>query len=148
VDRHQAPASATSTAGSDWQQRIRVEASALRDALLSYRDGAEVVSSTYALGLGSGRALTRLTDAVALGRFDEATSRRGGTALLHFVLGHVSHEQQRLQYDSVGVLAQGLESQPLSADDQAQAFAFGVGLLVNGLNLVRLSGCPADRYRV
>jgi TetR/AcrR family tetracycline transcriptional repressor len=148
VDGHPAPASAISTGGSDWQERTRVEASALRDALLSYRDGAEIVSSTYALGLGSGRALSRLTDAVALGGFDQATSRRAGTTLLHFVLGHVSHEQQRLQYDSVGVLAQGLEAQPLGADDPAQAFAFGVGLLVDGLSLVRLSGLPADRERL
>jgi TetR/AcrR family tetracycline transcriptional repressor len=148
VDRHPAPASAILTAGSDWQERTRVEAGALRDALLAYRDGAEVVSSTYALGLGSGKALTRLTDAVALGGFDEATSRRAGTALLHFVLGHASHEQQRLQYDSAGVLAEVLRAQPLGADDQAQAFAFGVGMLVDGLSLVRRAGSPADRYQV
>ena len=40
---------------------------------------AEVVSSTYALGLGSGRPLTRLTAAVAEGGFDDAASRRAAT---------------------------------------------------------------------
>ncbi|MGK9148063.1 TetR/AcrR family transcriptional regulator C-terminal domain-containing protein [Plantibacter flavus] len=145
VDRRLAPgvtrpdADADADADADWRERTRDEAAALRDALLAYRDGAEVVSSTYALGLGSGRALDRLTDAVSLGGFDEATSRRAGTALLHFILGHVSHEQQRLQYDSVGVLAGGLAGGPLGADDQAQAFAFGVGLLVDGLSLVPVS---------
>lgn len=132
VDAHPAPGDAVSEAGSDWRERTRVEAEALRDALLAYRDGAEVVSSTYALGLGSGRALTRLTDAVSVAGFDEATSRRAGTVLLHFILGHVSHEQQRMQYDSVGVLAGGA-ADPLGQEDQAQAFAFGVGLLVDGL---------------
>jgi TetR/AcrR family tetracycline transcriptional repressor len=132
VDAHPAPGDAVSEAGSDWRERTRVEAEALRDALLAYRDGAEVVSSTYALGLGSGRALTRLTDAVSVAGFDEATSRRAGTVLLHFILGHVSHEQQRMQYDSVGVLAGGAVD-PLGQEDQAQAFAFGVGLLVDGL---------------
>lgn len=132
VDAHPAPGDAVSEAGSDWRERTRVEAEALRDALLAYRDGAEVVSSTYALGLGSGRALTRLTDAVSVAGFDEATSRRAGTVLLHFVLGHVSHEQQRMQYDSVGVLAGGAAN-ALGQEDQAQAFAFGVGLLVDGL---------------
>jgi AcrR family transcriptional regulator len=132
VDAHPAPGDAVSEAGSDWRERTRVEAEALRDALLAYRDGAEVVSSTYALGLGSGRALTRLTDAVSVAGFDEATSRRAGTVLLHFILGHVSHEQQRMQYDSVGVLADAA-TDPLGQEDQAQAFAFGVGLLVDGL---------------
>jgi TetR/AcrR family tetracycline transcriptional repressor len=133
VDAHPAPVDAVTDAGADWRERTRIEAAALRDALLAYRDGAEVVSSTYALGLGSGRVLRRLTDAVALAGLDEATTRRAGTALLHFVLGHVSHEQQRLQYDSVGVLGAGATSDPRGPDEQAEGFAFGVGLLVDGL---------------
>ncbi len=133
VDAHPAPVDAVTGAGADWRERTRIEAAALRDALLAYRDGAEVVSSTYALGLGSGRVLRRLTDAVALAGLDEATTRRAGTALLHFVLGHVSHEQQRLQYDSVGVLGAGATSDPRGPDEQAEGFAFGVGLLVDGL---------------
>ncbi|MGH1550854.1 TetR/AcrR family transcriptional regulator C-terminal domain-containing protein [Leifsonia poae] len=119
-----------------WQDAVRAEADALRDALLSYRDGAEVVSSTLALGLGSPATLDRLARAVARGGFDAETSRRAATALLHFVLGHVSHEQQRIQYDSLGVLADQPAS-PLDEDDPAAAFAFGVGLLVGGLELSR-----------
>ncbi len=113
---------------------VRAEAAALRDALLAYRDGAEVVASTFALGLGSAPALRRLTAAIAGDGFDAETSRRAATALLHFILGHVSHEQQRLQYDSLGVVA---DSSPLEEDDPAAEFAFGVGLLVDGLELSR-----------
>ncbi|MDR6610679.1 AcrR family transcriptional regulator [Leifsonia sp. 1010] len=120
----------------DWADSVRAEAAALRDALLAYRDGAEVVSSTLALGLGSPDTVDRLARAVARGGFDAETSRRAATALLHFVLGHVSHEQQRLQYDSLGVLAAG-DSSPLDEDDPAAAFAFGVDLLVGGLELSR-----------
>ncbi len=123
-------------ADASWQDAVRAEADALRDALLSYRDGAEVVSSTLALGLGSPETLDRLARAVARGGFDAETSRRAATALLHFVLGHVSHEQQRIQYDSLGVLADQPAS-PLDEDDPAAAFAFGVGLLVGGLELSR-----------
>jgi len=123
-------------ADATWQDAVRAEADALRDALLSYRDGAEVVSSTLALGLGSPETLDRLARAVARGGFDPETSRRAATALLHFVLGHVSHEQQRIQYDSLGVLADQPAS-PLDEDDPAAAFAFGVGLLVGGLELSR-----------
>jgi AcrR family transcriptional regulator len=121
----------------DWRGVVRREAAALRDALLAYRDGAEVVSSTLALGLGSTLALDRLAGAVSRGGFDDGTARRAGTALLHFVLGHVSHEQQRLQYDSLGVLAAAPDASPLEEDDPAAAFAFGVGLLVDGLEFSR-----------
>jgi TetR/AcrR family tetracycline transcriptional repressor len=120
--------------GSDWVRRTRDETSALRDALLAYRDGAEVVSSTFALGLGASAPLARLTAAVESGGFDAETSRRAATALLHFILGHVSHEQQRLQYDSLGVLADGATPDSLDSDgEQADSFEFGVTLLVEGL---------------
>lgn len=122
-----------------WRDSVRGEAHALRDALLAYRDGAEVVSSTYALGLGSGRALERLRASVALGGFDEPTSERAATALLHFILGHVSHEQQRMQYDAFGIVAPAAALEPQGAEparrpgEQAAGFAFGVDLLVSGL---------------
>jgi AcrR family transcriptional regulator len=115
---------------------IRAEAAALRDALLAYRDGAEVVASTLALGLGSTIAQDRLAAAIAADGFDRHTARRAASALLHFTLGHVSHEQQRMQYDSLGVLADHADS-ALEDDDPAAEYAFGVGLLVSGLELSR-----------
>ena len=116
-----------------WPDRLRAESAALRNALLAYRDGAEVVASTYALGLGDAAAQRRLAAAAASGGFDAETSERAATALLHFVLGHVSHEQQRMQFDSIGVLATGEAADPLDVSDSAEAFAFGVDLLVGGL---------------
>lgn len=82
---------------------LHTEARALRDALLTYRDGAEVVSSTLALGLGAPLAHDRLTAAVVADGFDAETASRVATTVLHYVLGFAWHEQQRLQYDSVGV---------------------------------------------
>jgi AcrR family transcriptional regulator len=121
--------------GGPWESRATEVCSVLRDALLAYRDGAEVVSSTFALGLGATEPLDRLTAAIAAGGFDDGTARRAATALLHFVLGHVSHEQQRLQYDSLGVLADDAAAEP----DPAGAFAFGIDLLVGGLTEVSRS---------
>jgi AcrR family transcriptional regulator len=140
VGRAAAPAAATEDA--DWPERVRAEAAALRDALLAYRDGAEVVASTAALGLGAAPAQRRLEAAVRSGGFDAETADRAATALLHFVLGHVSHEQQRMQFDSIGVLATGEASHPLDEADSAAAFAFGVELLVGGLQ--RLRAVPGD----
>ncbi|MFS0795214.1 TetR/AcrR family transcriptional regulator C-terminal domain-containing protein [Microbacterium sp. 1P10AE] len=107
---------------------VVAEARALRGALLAYRDGAEVVSSTLALGLGSTTALDRLAAAVTAQGFSPEVATRAATTLLHFVLGHVWHEQQRLQYDSVGVVAPGAAHVP-DAD-----FAFGVELIHRGLH--------------
>jgi TetR/AcrR family tetracycline transcriptional repressor len=112
-----------------WAEVATAEAFGLRDALLAYRDGAEVVSSTFALGLGASTPLARLR--AAFGReFDTETSTRAAAALLHFILGHVSHEQQRLQYDSLGVVS--VESGDVATGDR-DAFAFGVTLLIEGL---------------
>ncbi len=134
-----APAPEADAARGDtpWADRLRAEAAALRDALLAYRDGAEVVASTFALGLGDAATQRRLAAAAASGGFDSETSGRAATALLHFVLGHVSHEQQRMQFDSIGVLATGEAVDPLDESDSVAAFAFGVDLLVGGLERLR-----------
>ena len=136
----------------DWAVGVRTEAAALRDALLAYRDGAEVVASTYALGLGSSAARDRLVAAIAAGGFEEGTARRAATALLHFVLGHVSHEQQRMQYDSIGVLVaepaggtSGPEIDPDGGGDPSAEFAFGVDLLVGGLEHSRTAVVSRSR---
>lgn len=120
-------------ASGDWSRDVDAAAAALRDSLLAYRDGADVVASTLSMGLGAEAARDLLADAIARGGFDADTTRRAATALLHFVLGHVSHEQQRLQFDSLGVVAADV------ADDPG-AFAFGVDLFVTGLGdlLLRL----------
>jgi len=121
---------------SDWMPTARTEADALRDALLAFRDSAEVVSSTIALGLGSGEAFARLAGALAIGDFEPETARRGASALLHFILGHVSHEQQRMQADSLGVVTRTHSSNPTDAAAGAsgrEEFDFGVMLLLAGL---------------
>lgn len=124
--------------GDDWKVATRAEAYALRDALLAFRDGAEVVSSTLALGLGAGLPLALLSHSIERGGFDARTSGIAAAALLHFVLGHVSHEQQRLQADSLGVVAQAVSADPAGSDSIPQAlesFEFGISLLLAGLEL-------------
>lgn len=96
---------------------------ALRDALLSHRDGAEIVLSTQALGLGSDAARARL--AAALGADGSAA-----TVLLQFILGHASLVQQRIQAARFGVYPQG------EAEVVAQTsadFAAGVRMIIAGL---------------
>ncbi len=140
ADRIVERARAVPHGGRDWRSATTEEAYALRDALLAFRDGAEVVSSTLALGLGAGLPLAMLTDSIARGGFGPRTSGIAASALLHFVLGHVSHEQQRLQADSLGVVADaptenGPESDPTLL--ARESFDFGITLLLAGLEAQR-----------
>ena len=126
--------------GAGWQGATRAEAYALRDALLAFRDGAEVVSSTLALGLGAGLPVTLLSGAIERGGFDRRTSGIAAAAVVHFVLGHVSHEQQRLQADSLGVVAEAVSAHPETGDcipEALESFDFGISLLLAGLELQR-----------
>jgi AcrR family transcriptional regulator len=117
----------------DWRRTVAEECGALRDALLAYRDAAEVVASTLALGIGSTAAVERLAAAIASGGFDEETSQAAAPVLLHFVLGHVQHEQQRMQYDSLGIVPEGRSV--LDGQSPSDRFFFGVELFTGGLEL-------------
>lgn len=132
----------------DWPSRVHEAASALRDRLLAYRDGAEVVASTLSLGLGADGARAGLAAAVAAVGLDARTTSRAAIALLHFVLGHVWHEQQRLQADSLGVVRRTPDDAETDMDDDETAsFLFGVDLIVGGLrravDIARVPG-PQD----
>lgn len=130
-DRIVAPIESSPRDG-EWPDRVAGTASALRRALLAHRDGAEVVTSTFALGLGSPLARDQLARAVAAGGFEPDVASTAATALLHFVLGHVLHEQQRRQYDSLG-FGHGDETPQIRSSDAE--FTFGVDLFIGGLRL-------------
>lgn len=128
-DQIVARASASLPTG-NWENDTRACARSLRDALLAYRDGAEVVSSSLALGLGATHARTLLSQTIAGGGFDPRITTIAADALLHFVLGHVSHEQQRIQADSLGAASSAEPEVPAG-----ESFDFGIGLLLNGLRV-------------
>ncbi|NEN05754.1 TetR family transcriptional regulator [Diaminobutyricibacter tongyongensis] len=131
------------TATDDWRADLHAEARALRDALLAYRDGAEVVSSTLALGLGGDQAEERLAAAISRGGFDERISAAAARAVLHFILGHVSREQQHLQASSLGAARE--PAGPLDDEDSAGGFEFGITLLAGGLEAYRMPGVASLR---
>lgn len=126
----------------DWKALTLAEANAIRNALLAYRDGAEVVSSTLALGLGADEALTRIRyglDVVCnsvLGA-DSEVARVTADSILFLVLGQVWHEQQRLQADSLGVVAPAVGAKPEDAvakiSVDSQNADLGVSLILQGL---------------
>ena len=111
-------------AGSTWQETAKGEALAIRDALLAFRDGAEVVSSTLALGLGADEALSRLERAIAID--DRALAHAAAQSILFLVLGEVWHEQQRMQANSLGVV----DNLDLAGTPNLE---IGIDLILNGL---------------
>lgn len=126
---------AVSSHSLNWSERTLAQACALRDALLSYRDGAEVVASTLALGLGAETAHSTLAKALRGGECDDQTADRAARVLVHFILGHVSHEQQRLQYESLGIVAEHPGDDALGSSNATEEFLFGVRLLLDGLRV-------------
>lgn len=100
----------------------------LRRALLAHRDGAEVVLSSAALGLGGAGAADLLRGALeAEGAPSAAT---GANVLTQFVLGHASLVQQRIQAAELGAF----EDDPAAvARDFDAEFDAGIAALVRGL---------------
>jgi len=124
----------------DWKALTLAESLALRDALLAFRDGAEVVSSTLALGLGADGALARIRAGIDAVCSDGEIARVTAESILFLVLGQVWHEQQRMQADSLGVVAPAVAAQPDevnrtsdSGRRPADSLEFGIGLILDGL---------------
>lgn len=105
-----------------WDQQVAAYAHELRDAMLAYRDGAELVATAQAFGLGETDPVGRLT--AMLG--DSPVARVAATTVLHFVLGHVTDEQMHLQASSAGAI----DDDPLV---RADTFATGLGIVVAGI---------------
>lgn len=130
ADRIQEAARPSPSPALPWYEATLAEAVNVRDALLTYRDGAEVVLSTRALGLGGDAAHVRLATALSRSH-DPETAGLVATALLHLILGDATLAQQRLQADSLGVVAPGTPD----ASDPGLVFRLGVELLLSGLEL-------------
>jgi TetR/AcrR family transcriptional regulator, tetracycline repressor protein len=122
-----------------WSRRVVSVCTALRNALLSSTDGAELVSASFAAGKSERIAeiLTRLTDAAAAAGIDPPNAELAARTLVYYVLGFTADEQSRLQWDAAGAMPEG---QSVLADDANARFRFGVDLLVNGIGVTQLVG--------
>lgn len=129
-DRILAGARRPSDPGLDWRRAVELECLAIRDALLAYRDGAELVVSTRALGLGGDEALTRIRAALER-THPPSVAADAATALLHLVLGDASLAQQRLQAEALGLELPASGDGVMPTGDRV--FRAGVRLLLDGV---------------
>ena len=115
-----------------WRERIVTLCSALRGALLSYTDGAELVSASFAAGQSSAmtRILARLDRAVTDAGIAPADAELAARTVVYYVLGFTADEQSRLQWDAAGALP---GPQPVLPSDPARRFGFGLQLLIDGM---------------
>jgi len=128
----------------DWKELTLAEVRAIADALMAYRDGAEVVSSTLALGLGGDDAIKRIrsgiesAEGVLAEPADSELVRITADSILFLILGQVWHQQQRMQADSLGVVSTDVSTTPngladAKSPDYADALGFGISLILQGL---------------
>lgn len=110
-----------------WDDRVVAICSGLRDAMLAYRDGAELVATAYSFGLGATTPYDELAAALTDGRLDDVLVPTAARTLLHFVFGHVTDEQTHLQAGSAGAIA----DEPRAESD----FAAGLGIVLDGIRL-------------
>ncbi|GAB2742375.1 TetR family transcriptional regulator BioQ [Salinifilum aidingensis] len=87
-----------------WDQRVVELCGELRDAMLAYRDGAEVVVTAHTFGLGAGEPTEQLREALRDGGLPEDLVDVATRALLHLVFGHTTEEQTALQATSAGAI--------------------------------------------
>lgn len=87
-----------------WDQRVIELCSELRDAMLAYRDGAEVVVTAHTFGLGASTPASNVRQALRDGGLSEDLVDLGTRALIHLVFGHTMEEQAALQAASAGAI--------------------------------------------
>ena len=118
-------------AGAPWDAKVRARCADLREAVLAYRDGADVVATMWAFGLGGQAPYDDLVKVLEGGGLDSELARTAARTLLHFVYGHAIDEQVRAQAERLGAI----DSAPRGEGD----FEAGLAIVVAGI-AARLKG--------
>lgn len=120
-------ASSAETHDHPWDERAAAICVDLSEAMLAYRDGAELVSTVHAFGLGARTPYAQLVTALRSGDVDPDLARTAARTLLHYVFGHTIDEQTHLQASSAGAI----DDEPRPHSD----FLLGLTLILDGLRL-------------
>lgn len=112
----------------EWAERVAAICVTLRDAMLAYRDGAELVATVSAFGLGAQRPYELLLAALEDGGVGPLAPAAART-LLHYVYGHAVDEQTHLQAAAAGAI----DDDPRQVED----FGIGLGMVIAGIQVVR-----------
>jgi AcrR family transcriptional regulator len=119
-------------------EAVRRLGARLRECLLAYRDAAELVSSSLALGLVDSPVRPHLTAVTRRDGVPDPLSRVAAEAVMHFVVGYTFHEQQRLTADSFGLLPPDASLDPESASarpSESGDFEEALKMIADGLEV-------------
>lgn len=132
VADHILQAARVDTGNLAWREQIHESCRALRDALLSHTDGAELVSASFAAGQSV--AITEVVEHLGRAARDagvaDTDTDAAARTVVYYVLGFTVDEQSRLQWDAVGALG---DDQSMLTRDSTRQFRFGLQLLIDGL---------------
>jgi TetR/AcrR family transcriptional regulator, tetracycline repressor protein len=110
----------------EWVDVVAGLCATLRDALLAWRDGAELVATVWSFGLGARAPYERLVAALRAGGLEPLAPVAART-LLHYVYGHAVDEQTHLQAAAVGAI----DDEPRESSD----FEVGLGIVLTGIQV-------------
>jgi TetR/AcrR family transcriptional regulator, tetracycline repressor protein len=108
-----------------WDEQVRARCAEVRQAVLAYQDGADVVATMWAFGLGGRAPYDDLAKLLEAGGLDTELARTAARTLLHFVYGHAIDEQAHAQAAWLGAI----ESPPRGSGD----FDAGLAIVVAGI---------------
>jgi len=114
----------------DWPDRLREVCAELRGAMLACTDGADVVATVWAFGLGAAGPVDELEKVLADAGVPADLAAVASRTLLHYVFGHAFEEQTARQAIALGAVDRSVESLP--------DFDLGLDLVIDGLR-ARLS---------
>lgn len=109
----------------DWAEQVREVCRELRGAMLACTDGADVVATVWAFGLGAQGPADDLDKVLHDAGVPDDLAHVASRTLLHYVFGHAFEEQTARQAISLGAVDRTVESLP--------DFEVGLDLVIDGL---------------
>ena len=110
---------------SAWPEQLREVCSELRHAMLACTDGADVVATVWAFGLGAAGPVAEMEKILADAEVPDELVPVASRTLVHYVFGHAFEEQTARQAVRLGAVERSLESLP--------DFDLGLDLVIGGL---------------
>lgn len=109
----------------DWPEQARAVCGGLRRSMLAVTDGADVVATVWAFGLGAAQPAADLEDVLREAGIDSELAVVASRTMLHYVYGHAFEEQTARQAVAAEAVDRSLDSLP--------DFDLGLDLIIDGL---------------
>lgn len=107
-----------------WQTRVQERCTQLHAAVTAYPDGADLVMSMWAFGMGGQTPFDELSLLLREAGISPAVAPTAARTLLHFVYGHAYDEQSHEVAARSGIL---------TAEREPSDFGTGLRILVSGI---------------